>query len=74
MVGGVGYSAPISKTMIPLPEQNVSGSRETVTTSAWRLATQNPEGVVAGQRRLGPEPGVEGKGIAGVEVRVEERR
>ena len=34
MVGGVGYSAPISNTMIPLAEQNVAGSRETATTSA----------------------------------------
>ncbi len=42
MVGGVAYSLPISKTMIPRPEQKVSGSRETVTTSACRLATQNP--------------------------------
>ena len=42
IVGGVAYSEPISKTMIPLEEQKVSGSRDTVVTSACRLATQTP--------------------------------
>ena len=42
MVGGAGYSAPISMVRIPLPEQKVSGSREMATTSSWRLATQKP--------------------------------
>jgi hypothetical protein len=42
MVGGEGYSAPISMVRMPLPEQKVSGSREMATTSSWRLATQNP--------------------------------
>ncbi len=42
MVGGDGYSAPISMVRMPLPEQKVAGSREMATTSAWRLATQKP--------------------------------
>ena len=42
MVGGEGYSAPISNTMMPRPEQKVSGRRETSMTSAWRLTTHRP--------------------------------
>ena len=54
MVGGVGYSAPISMAMMPWPEQKVSGSRETATTSSWRLATQNPRPRCG---PAGPRPG-----------------
>ena len=42
MVGGLGYSAPISMTRMPFPELNVSGSRETAVTSAWRLTNHRP--------------------------------
>ena len=42
IVGGLGYSTPISNVRIPLPEQNVSGSREIATTSACFETAQYP--------------------------------
>ena len=36
------YSLPISKVMIPFDEQNVAGSRDTATTSSWRLTIHRP--------------------------------
>ena len=59
MVGGVGYSAPISNTMMPLAEQKVSGSRETAMTSACRLTTQKPG---ESFRPPGPPPGAGHRG------------
>ncbi len=44
IVGGVAYSDPISKVMIPFAEQYVAGSRETATTSSWRLTIHSPSG------------------------------
>ncbi len=40
IVGGVGYSTPISKVRIPLAEQKRSGDLDTSITSAWRLRAQ----------------------------------
>jgi hypothetical protein len=40
IVGGDGYSTPISKVRIPFDEQNRSAALDTSTTSAWRLRAQ----------------------------------
>ena len=42
IVGGLGYSVPISNTKIPLPEQNRLGSTDASCTGAWWDATHHP--------------------------------
>ena len=73
MVGGVAYSAPISKVMIPLDEQKVSGSRDTATTAGVAGGHPKSQCVVSGDRSLGPQPGVEGEGVSRIERGIEQR-